>query len=54
MKRYYCEPDRNNQHNYMLDTSAYNHIVKSPERIDIVKKSISLGFWFKSRRRHIF
>ena len=48
MKKNYCEPDRNNQHNYMLDTSAYNHIVKSPERIDTVKQSISLGFCYYS------
>lgn len=48
MAKQYSEPDRNNVNNYMLDTSAYNHIVKSPEKLDAVKKSISFGFCYYS------
>lgn len=48
MTKCYIEPDRNNQHNYMLDTSAYNHIAHSYERMDAVKRSLSLGFCYYS------
>ena len=48
MKKRYFEPDKKNINNYMLDTSAYNHIVALPEKLDTVKKSISLGFCYYS------
>lgn len=48
MAKQYSEPDRNNAHNYMFDTSAYNHIVKSPEKLDAVEKSLSYGFCYYS------
>jgi len=48
MGKQYSEPDRENMNNYMLDTSAYNHIVASPEKLSAVKKSISLGFCYYS------
>ncbi|RKI76752.1 hypothetical protein D7V83_19375 [bacterium 0.1xD8-71] len=48
MKKQYSEPDRKNVNNYMLDTSAYNHIVASSEKLDAAKKSVSLGFCYYS------
>lgn len=48
MEKRYFEPDKKNMNNYMLDTSAYNHIVALPEKLDAVKKSISLGFCYYS------
>lgn len=41
-------PNRNNHHNYMLDTSAYNHIIQSAEKMNTVKTSILLGFCYYS------
>lgn len=48
MTKKYSEPDRSNPNNYMLDTSAYNHIIKSVEKINAVKKSIEYGFYYYS------
>lgn len=48
MEKRYSEPDRKNMNNYMLDTSAYNHIVALPEKLDAVKKSIFLEFCYYS------
>lgn len=38
MQKKYSEPDRTNSNNYMLDTSAYNHIMESAEKMDAAKK----------------
>ena len=48
MTKKYSVPDRNNLHNYMLDTSAYNHIVESDEKIKTVQKSVAYGFRYYS------
>lgn len=48
MTKNYSEPDRSNPNNYMLDTSAYNHIIESVEKMDATKKSISYGFCYYS------
>lgn len=48
MQKKYSEPDRNNSNNYMLDTSAYNHIMESAEKMDAAKKSITYGFRYYS------
>lgn len=48
MIKKYSVPDKNNCHNYMLDTSAYNHIAESDEKMNIAKKSIAYGFCYYS------
>lgn len=48
MQKKYSEPDRTNSNNYMLDTSAYNHIMESAEKMDVAKKSITYGFCYYS------
>lgn len=48
MTKNYSEPDRSNPNNYMLDTSAYNHIIESVEKMNATKKSISYGFCYYS------
>lgn len=48
MAKKYSKPDRTNQHNYMLDTCAYSHIIQSAEKMDAVKKSILYGFCYYS------
>lgn len=48
MVKKYSEPDKNHQLNYMLDTSAYNHIIESNYKMDAVKKSILYGFCYYS------
>lgn len=48
MIKKYSVPDKNNCHNYMLDTSAYNHIAESAEKMNIAKKSIAYGFCYYS------
>lgn len=48
MKKQYSEPDGKNVNNYMLDTSAYNHIVASSEKLEATKKSVSHGFCYYS------
>ena len=48
MIKKYSVPDRNNCHNYMLDTSAYNHIAESDEKMNATKKSIAYGFCYYS------
>lgn len=48
MTKQYTIPNRENDNNYMLDTSAYNHIVISAEKMNIVKKSVSYGFRYYS------
>jgi len=48
MIKCYYEPDRDNKYNYMLDTSAYNHFIQSPEKMNAAKKSISYGFCYYS------
>ena len=44
MTKKYSEPDRSNPNNYMFDTSAYNHIIESDEKMNAAKKSNSYGF----------
>lgn len=48
MVKNYAEPDKNHQLNYMFDTSAYNHIIESNDKMDAVKKSILYGFRYYS------
>lgn len=48
MQKKYSEPDRTNPNNYMLDTSAYNHIMESAEKMNATKKSITYGFRYYS------
>lgn len=48
MKKEYSVPDKNNQNNYMLDTSAYNHIIQSKEKMEATKRSILYGFCYYS------
>lgn len=38
------EPNPNNIHNYMLDTSAYNKIAENQEIFNAIKKSLKFGF----------
>ena len=48
MTKKYSEPNRSNPNNYMFDTSAYNHIIESDEKMNAAKKSISYGFCYYS------
>ena len=48
MTKKYSEPDKSNPNNYMFDTSAYNHIIESDEKMNATKKSISYGFCYYS------
>lgn len=48
MTKEYSVPDKNNQNNYMLDTSAYNHIIQSKEKMEATKQSILYGFCYYS------
>lgn len=48
MQKKYSKPDRTNSNNYMLDTSAYNHIMESTEKMDATKKSITYGVCYYS------
>lgn len=48
MTKQYSVPNRKNDKNYMLDTTAYNHIIMSAEKMDSVKKSVSYGFHYYS------
>lgn len=48
MTKKYSEPDRSNPNNYMFDTSAYNHIIETVEKMNAVKKSIEYGFCYYS------
>lgn len=48
MKKEYSVPDKDNQNNYMLDTSAYNHIIQSKEKMGATKRSILYGFCYYS------
>lgn len=48
MTKEYSVPDKNNQNNYMLDTSAYNHIIQSKEKMETTKQSILYGFCYYS------
>lgn len=38
------EPNPNNVHNYMLDTSTYNKIAENQEIFNVVKRSLKFGF----------
>lgn len=42
----YATPDKNNPHNYMLDTCACSHIFSCQDSTNIVKKSLELGFQY--------
>ena len=42
----YAIPDKNNPHNYMLDTCACSHIFNCQDSINIIKKSLELGFQY--------
>jgi hypothetical protein len=48
MTKKYTVPNRENDNNYMLDTSAYNHVIISAKKMNIVKKSVSYGFCYYS------
>lgn len=48
MTKKYTVPNRENDNNYMLDTSAYNHIIISAKKMNILKKSVSYGFCYYS------
>ena len=48
MTKQYSVPNRENDKNYMLDTTAYNHIIMSAEKMDSVIKSVSYGFHYYS------
>ncbi len=48
MSKKYTVPNRENDNNYMLDTTGYNHIIISAEKMNIVKKSVSYGFRYYS------
>lgn len=48
MTKQYVELDRNNRNNYMFDTSAYNHIIQSKEKMEAAKRSILYGFCYYS------
>lgn len=48
MRKQFTVSNKENDNNYMLDTSAYNHIIMSDEKINIVKKSVSYGFCYYS------
>lgn len=48
LKKQYIEPDKNNVNNYMLDTSAYNYIVRNIGILEILKQSVSYGFCYYS------
>lgn len=48
MTKQYTVPNLENDNNYMLDTSAYNQIIISAEKMSIVKKSVSYGFRYYS------
>lgn len=46
MNKKYTIPDRANLHNYMLDTTAYNHISMNSEMFKIIKESRITGFCY--------
>lgn len=48
MTKEYSVLDKNNQNNYMLDTSAYNHIIQSKEKMEATKRSVLYGFCYYS------
>ena len=48
MTKKYTVPNRENDNNYMLDTSAYNHVIISAKKMNIVKQSVSYGFCYYS------
>ena len=50
VEKKYTIPDRENLHNYLLDTSVYNHIAENSELLNLMKTSLLIGFRYYSTK----